>query len=113
MVGVCPAQITKTVRNFTTSSVICAGQTPTIMVISVLMNLRTFLEHRKIAPARFAETIDVTGTALKRYLDGERVPRAEILERIAKATDGAVQPNDFFAFAPPTAAAPEATEATA
>lgn len=75
------------------------------MVNSVSMNLRTFLDDRKIAPARFAETIDVTPTALKRYLDGERVPRAEILERIANATGGSVQPNDFFSFAPSTAAA--------
>lgn len=69
------------------------------MVNSLTMNLRSYLDGQNIIPARFAETIDVTPTALQRYLDGKRVPRSEILERIAKATGGCVQPNDFFAFA--------------
>jgi transcriptional regulator with XRE-family HTH domain len=62
------------------------------------MNLSGYLRQHEIKLADFAGRIGVTATALQRYLDGERRPRAAILERIHRATDGAVQPNDFFAF---------------
>lgn len=68
------------------------------MVNSIVMNLRTFLDQEKITLAGFAGEIKVSVAALHRYLGGERVPRSDVLERIANATGGAVQPNDFFAF---------------
>jgi transcriptional regulator with XRE-family HTH domain len=63
------------------------------------MNLRPYLDERKISVPEFARAIDVSTAALHRYLAGERIPRQEIMERIALATKGAVQPNDFFHFA--------------
>jgi transcriptional regulator with XRE-family HTH domain len=69
------------------------------------MHLRTYLEQKKISVAEFAGLIQVSSAALHRYLGGERVPRAEVLRRIAESTDGLVQPNDFFAFSTPDAAA--------
>jgi transcriptional regulator with XRE-family HTH domain len=83
------------------------------MVNSITMNLRTYLDQKKISPARFAGSIKVSVAALHRYLGGERIPRPEVLERIVEATDGTVQPNDFFAFAhsaPDVAAEPQAAE---
>lgn len=69
------------------------------MVKWLAMNLRLFLDETKITPAAFARSIYVSAQTVHRYLDGIRIPRPEILERITKATNGAVQPNDFFAFA--------------
>lgn len=44
----------------------------------------------------FAEQIGVTPISLSRYFSGVRKPSAEIMERIHRATGGAVTPNDFF-----------------
>lgn len=66
------------------------------------MNLRPYLEERKMSVAEFARAIDVSVAALHRYLVGDRIPRQEILERIANITNGAVQPNDFFHFSKPS-----------
>lgn len=62
------------------------------------MDLHSYLATNNVRPSDFAVRIGVTLTALQRYLDGERRPKADILERIHRATGGAVQPNDFFAF---------------
>jgi transcriptional regulator with XRE-family HTH domain len=60
------------------------------------MNLRSHLDKQKTSPAAFAEAIGVSVTALYRYIDGSRLPRRDVMARIAAATGGAVQPNDFF-----------------
>jgi transcriptional regulator with XRE-family HTH domain len=62
------------------------------------MNLARYLAQHNERLADFAGRIGVTTTAMQRYLDGERRPKAAILERIHRATGGAVQPNDFFTF---------------
>jgi len=62
------------------------------------MNLRTYLDTHDLSIANFSDTIEVSVAALHRYLTGERIPRAEVLERISRATNGAVKPNDFFPF---------------
>jgi hypothetical protein len=63
------------------------------------MNLRRYIDEKKITPPAFARQIRVSAQAMHRYLDGARIPRPEILARIAEVTDGRVQPNDFFSFA--------------
>jgi transcriptional regulator with XRE-family HTH domain len=62
------------------------------------MNLRTYLDEHRIGIPQFAPRIGVSVQALHRYLLGERIPRPEVLEQISLATNGAVQPNDFYAF---------------
>lgn len=69
------------------------------MVNSITMNLRPYLEENEISPAQFAREIRVETASVHRYLCGERIPRREIMERIVRATNGAVQANDFFACA--------------
>lgn len=69
------------------------------MVNSLTMKLRTYLDVNSIGPADFAGMIKVSTAALHRYMAGDRIPRPEILERISNVTNGAVKPNDFFAFA--------------
>ena len=63
--------------------------------------LRTYLAHHKISATAFAAEIAVSGAALHRYINGERIPRPEVMQRICAATRGSVQPNDFFPFPQP------------
>jgi transcriptional regulator with XRE-family HTH domain len=60
------------------------------------MQLRQYLADHDITMPVFAERIGVTTQAVYRYVNGERTPRRDVMERIRAATRGAVQPNDFF-----------------
>lgn len=59
------------------------------------MRLKTYLTEKKIAIPDFAEKIGVTVQAAHRYARGERIPRREVMDQIAKFTGGKVQPNDL------------------
>jgi len=43
-----------------------------------------------------AKLFEVQPLAVYRYISKERTPRPKIMERIRRATDGAVTPNDFI-----------------
>lgn len=60
------------------------------------MELRQYLDDHEIPVSAFATAIGVSVQAVHRYLTGERIPKREVIERIARATGGKVQPNDFF-----------------
>ena len=60
------------------------------------MQLQSYITAHGLSRPAFAARIGVTPQALHRYLSGARVPHKDVLRRIAEATDGAVQPNDFF-----------------
>lgn len=60
------------------------------------MRLADYLSDHKIKDATFAAQIGVTRQAVGRYKFGERKPEWAILQRIAKATEGNVTPNDFL-----------------
>lgn len=60
------------------------------------MELRAYLRQAGQSRETFASRIKVSTTALYRYLAGERVPHRDVMLRIVRATEGAVQPNDFF-----------------
>lgn len=49
----------------------------------------------KISLAEFAGRLGVSRQAITRYCAGERMPDAEMVERIVKATDGAVTVADL------------------
>lgn len=70
------------------------------MVNIWVMKLRDYLDQENKPVRDFAEAISVSVAAMHRYLAGQRKPRPEVMSRIAAETKGAVQPNDFFAFAP-------------
>lgn len=61
------------------------------------MELRQYLDDREMPVAAFAERIGVTVQALYRYINGERIPKREIMDRIVRATCGRVTPSDFYA----------------
>jgi transcriptional regulator with XRE-family HTH domain len=60
------------------------------------MDLRCYLDAHAITITSFAADVGVSVQAVHRYLNGERMPRREVMERIAFVTAGKVQPNDFF-----------------
>ena len=64
------------------------------------MHLRRYLASLGISVATFADTIGVTVQAVHRYVNGERIPNRDVMERIAAATQGKVQPNDFYSVPP-------------
>jgi hypothetical protein len=68
------------------------------MVNMQVMDLKTYLTESNTPLAEFAALVDVTPTALYRYVAGHRLPRPEIMDRIALASSGKVQPNDLVKF---------------
>jgi transcriptional regulator with XRE-family HTH domain len=60
------------------------------------MDLRCYLDAHAISTAHFAADVGVSVQTIHRYLNGDRMPRREVMERIACVTGGKVQPNDFF-----------------
>lgn len=68
------------------------------------MKLIEFRAANGISRSRFAAMIGVSEVSVYRYEQG-RVPTNSVLERIFRATDGAVGPNDFHDFAAPDGAA--------
>ena len=60
------------------------------------MLLKQFLAERDLTYTAFAATIGVGTKTAWRYANGERIPRASIMARIAAATDGAVTAQDFY-----------------
>ena len=60
------------------------------------MKLDAFLRERELTEDEFAELIGVSQQAVNRYRRGDRRPDWGVLQKIVKATDGTVQPSDFF-----------------
>lgn len=59
------------------------------------MQLREYLAAKQITVPAFAEKIGVTVQAIHRYMDGDRMPRLELLRKIRTETDGKVRADDF------------------
>lgn len=60
------------------------------------MRLDQFIASTGQTDTAFAVQIGVTSEAVRRYRNGTRIPDRAVMERIFAATDGAVQPNDFY-----------------
>lgn len=60
------------------------------------MKLSIWRRIHDLTLAELSKRIGVTEVSLSRYERGERIPAREIMPKIVKATDGAVQPNDFY-----------------
>ncbi|MCH2249592.1 MAG: helix-turn-helix domain-containing protein [Cognatishimia sp.] len=59
------------------------------------MKLNDFLSQTGTTKSAFAELIGTTTATISRIGDGLVVPRRDLLERIYKATNGLVTPNDL------------------
>ncbi len=60
------------------------------------MTITEFLAQSETSDAALAEAIGVSRQSLHRYKTGERRPEWDVLERLAKVTNGNVTPNDFI-----------------
>lgn len=60
------------------------------------MKLADYLDQASISRRDFAETIGVSSEAVRRYVEGKRIPDKQIMAKIALATGCQVTANDFF-----------------
>ena len=61
------------------------------------MKLKQYLQEYDISAVAFQAMINVKSrNTVYRYIRGENRPDPEIMQRIIRVTDGAVQPNDFY-----------------
>lgn len=63
------------------------------------MKLADWLSANSLNEGDFAERIGRSREAVRRYVNGERIPDRETMPLIAQHTAGAVTPNDFFGVA--------------
>jgi transcriptional regulator with XRE-family HTH domain len=60
------------------------------------MRLQTYLNLHRITQAEFAESVNATYWAVRKWVYGERMPRPEALVKIEEATNGVVTARDFL-----------------
>lgn len=61
------------------------------------MKLSDYMRERDLDPDEMAALIGgVSASGVRKWANGERVPRAGQMRRINDVTNGAVEPNDFI-----------------
>lgn len=60
------------------------------------MKYRAWFEGSGRTLTDVARELQVSVEAVRRYVEEKRIPGKDIMLRIVKMTDGAVQPNDWF-----------------
>ena len=60
------------------------------------MKLNRYLSLHDMTLTDFAKKVGVSAEAVRRYSNGQRMPRPKQLQRIREVTNGAVEPNDFI-----------------
>jgi hypothetical protein len=63
--------------------------------------LKEWLAAKDMPITRFASLIERTPEAVRRYVNGERIPDRETMPAIVRHTGGDVTPNDFFGIGTP------------
>lgn len=61
-----------------------------------MTTLREYINQNNLSQVEFGELIGVSQPAVDRYIDGDRIPRPKIMEKISKVTGGEVTANDFY-----------------
>lgn len=69
------------------------------------MTLKEWLAANETSHVEFAKTIGRSAEAVRRYMNGERIPDRETMPLIVEHTGGDVTANDFFGIEPAQAAA--------
>ena len=59
------------------------------------MTLAEYLRTKGVKPSRFAAEIGVAASTITRILNEDRMPRREVLRKIAAGTKGRVKATDF------------------
>lgn len=65
------------------------------MVDDMVMTLSEWLREPKKSAEQFGKELGVSGQAVRRWCSGERMPDAEMIERIVGATSGQVTIQDI------------------
>jgi transcriptional regulator with XRE-family HTH domain len=60
------------------------------------MKLGEYINQKKLSQEAFGNLIEVSQAAVARFVNGQRMPRREIILRIAQITGGLVTANDFY-----------------
>lgn len=60
------------------------------------MTLTQYLAENRLSASAFGRLIGCSGMAVSRYARGRRIPHGDLMRRIVAATQGQVQPNDFY-----------------
>lgn len=60
------------------------------------MRLNEYLSNKEVSQAAFAREIDESPQNVGRYVNGDRIPEPEVMQKIFDATDGIVTANDFY-----------------
>ncbi len=72
----------------------------TISLILIVMRLADYMKRNDWARSFVAWKLGVSEPAVTRYLNGDRLPNAEVMVKIYELTKGNVQPNDFYPLRP-------------
>jgi transcriptional regulator with XRE-family HTH domain len=59
------------------------------------MTLKEWISEQNITIAEAAERIGISRMSVYSYIRGSRLPRHKAMRKIARATGGKVQPNDY------------------
>ncbi len=62
------------------------------------MKLKNYLKLYKISNIEFSKKIGISNISLSRYINGERIPEKNTLNKIFQLTNGLVDANDFLLF---------------
>lgn len=65
------------------------------------MTLAEFMKANSLTDVLLAEQLNCSAGAVRKWLYGERIPRAEQMRKIVELTAGSVTPNDFLIASPP------------
>lgn len=61
------------------------------------MKLADYMRQQNLDPDAMAAVIGgVSASGVRKWANGERVPRPEQMRRVMEVTNGAVEPNDFI-----------------
>jgi transcriptional regulator with XRE-family HTH domain len=61
------------------------------------MSLADYLRKNNLSPSEFASLCGVKNAeTVRKWLRGDRIPRAEMMQRIIKASSGHVSPSSFY-----------------
>jgi transcriptional regulator with XRE-family HTH domain len=64
------------------------------------MRLKDYIDEHELSYSSLGKTVGVSSEAIRRYANGERIPRPGVMQKISRATSGMVTPADFYDLKP-------------
>lgn len=66
------------------------------VVMGIAMKLGAYLVAEGLKPGEFGQRVGATAMAVRYWVRGDRTPRRDMMDKIRDASEGRVQPQDFF-----------------